>query len=85
MNCVTEVYDAELERLNASMLAENQTLMNDNKQLNALIKEYEQTLENVMAQFRNRAVRLITANTHAPSLIVPNDFHRTKFNKENSR
>ncbi|TCD70566.1 hypothetical protein EIP91_002912 [Steccherinum ochraceum] len=50
-----EVYDAELERLNASMLAENQTLMNDNKQLNALIKEYEQTLENVMATFRNRA------------------------------
>ncbi|KAH8104827.1 hypothetical protein BXZ70DRAFT_922626 [Cristinia sonorae] len=50
-----EVYDAELERLNASMLSENQTLMNDNKQLNALIKEYEQTLENVMATFRNRA------------------------------
>ncbi|THH28813.1 hypothetical protein EUX98_g5371 [Antrodiella citrinella] len=50
-----DVYDAELERLNASMLTENQALMNDNKQLNALIKEYEQTLENVMATFRNRA------------------------------
>ena len=33
--------------------------MNENKQLNSLIKEYEQTLENVMATFRNRAVCFI--------------------------
>ncbi|CAL1712754.1 unnamed protein product [Somion occarium] len=51
----SQEYDAELERMNAAMSAENQTLVNDNKQLNALIKEYEQTLENVMATFRNRA------------------------------
>ncbi|TFY61287.1 hypothetical protein EVJ58_g4606 [Rhodofomes roseus] len=51
----TEVYDAELERMNAAMAAENQTLQNDNRQLNALIREYEQTLENVMSQFRARA------------------------------
>ena len=49
------------------MSAENQTLMNDNKQLNALIKEYEQTLENVMATFRNRAVRFST--------LIPLVFH----------
>lgn len=42
--------------MNASMTEENQTLQNDNRQLNALIREYEQTLENVMDQFRKRAV-----------------------------
>ena len=51
-----EVYDAELERMNAAMSAENMTLLNDNRQLSALIREYEQTLENIMATFRTRAV-----------------------------
>ncbi|ETW81787.1 hypothetical protein HETIRDRAFT_444926 [Heterobasidion irregulare TC 32-1] len=50
-----EEYDAELERMNTVMAADNQALLHDNKQLNALIKEYETTLENVMNQFRNRA------------------------------
>ncbi|KAI0786848.1 hypothetical protein C8Q75DRAFT_807939 [Abortiporus biennis] len=50
-----ELYDAELDRMNTTIAAENYALMNDNKQLNALIKEYEQTLENVMATFRTRA------------------------------
>ncbi|RDB17913.1 hypothetical protein Hypma_000929 [Hypsizygus marmoreus] len=50
-----EEYDAELERMNASMIAENQGLQHDNKQLNTLIKEYEQTLETLMSNFRNRA------------------------------
>jgi len=50
-----EVYEAELERMNTAMSADNQTLQNDNRQLNALIREYEQTLENVMSQFRARA------------------------------
>ena len=31
------------------MTAENQSLQYDNKQLNALIKEYEQTLETLMS------------------------------------
>lgn len=53
----TDVYDAELERMNASLAAENQGLLHDNKQLGALIKEYEQTLESVMGAFRTRAVR----------------------------
>ncbi|KAG5652890.1 hypothetical protein H0H81_003254 [Sphagnurus paluster] len=43
-------YDSELERMNASMIAENQGLQHDNKQLNTLIKEYEQTLESLMSQ-----------------------------------
>ena len=44
--------------MNTVMAADNQALLHDNKQLNALIKEYETTLENVMNQFRNRAVRV---------------------------
>lgn len=42
--------------MNNDMLAENQGLQYDNKQLNSLLKEYEQTLESVMATFRKRAV-----------------------------
>ena len=42
-------YDAELERTNSCMTSENQSLQYDNKQLNALIKEYEQTLETLMS------------------------------------
>ncbi|VDB86540.1 unnamed protein product [Peniophora sp. CBMAI 1063] len=50
-----EEYDNELERMNVSIAAENVALQNDNKQLNALIREYESTLETLMDQFRNRA------------------------------
>ena len=57
MNAGAELYDTELERMNAAMSAENMTLLNDNRQLSALIREYEHTLENVMATFRTRAVR----------------------------
>ena len=39
------------------MSTDNHALVNDNKQLGTLIKEYEQTLENVMSAFRVRAVR----------------------------
>lgn len=44
-----EEYDTELEHMNAAMSQENQALQHDNKQLNALIKEYEQTLETLMS------------------------------------
>jgi len=50
-----DLYDAELERMNAAMTTENIALQHDNKQLNALIREYEQTLETLMNTFRNRA------------------------------
>lgn len=50
-----EEYESELERMNAAMISENHSLQHDNKQLNALIKEYEQTLETLMSTFRNRA------------------------------
>jgi hypothetical protein len=55
-----EEYDAELEHMNSAMMAENQALQHDNKQLNVLIKEYETTLETVMGLFRQRAVRFFS-------------------------
>jgi hypothetical protein len=62
-----EEYDAELERMNSAMMAENQALQHDNKQLNVLIKEYETTLETVMGLFRQRAVRFFLS----PSTLCP--------------
>jgi uncharacterized protein YaaN involved in tellurite resistance len=62
-SCLEE-YDSELERMNVAMSAENQGLQHDNKQLNALIKEYEQTLETLMTTFRNRAVSFCLRRFH---------------------
>ena len=45
-----EEYDEGLEQMNASISAENHGLAHDNKQLNNLIKEYEQTLETLMSE-----------------------------------
>ena len=53
--------------MNNAMMAENQGLQHDNKQLNTLIKEYETTLETVMSLFRQRAVRFLFIIIH----IVP--------------
>ncbi|KAL0581035.1 hypothetical protein V5O48_001029 [Marasmius crinis-equi] len=48
MDKTKEAYEAELERMNAAIAQENQTLQHDNKQLNTLIKEYEQTMDTLM-------------------------------------
>jgi len=50
-----EEYDTELERMCTAMADENLSLQIDNKQLGALLKEYEQTLEHTMTTFRKRA------------------------------
>lgn len=52
-----EVFESELERHNAQIIIENHSLLQENKQLSALLKEYEETMENVMSKFRNHAVR----------------------------
>jgi len=38
------------------LVTENQNLAHENKQLNALLKEYENTLETVMGKFRSFSV-----------------------------
>ncbi|KAH9858279.1 hypothetical protein C2E23DRAFT_920626 [Lenzites betulinus] len=47
-----ETFESELERLNAHIIIENHTLLQENKQLSALLEEYEQTMETVMSKFR---------------------------------
>ena len=54
-----EFFDSELERTNAQIVIENQLLVQENKQLSVLLKEYEQTMETVMSKFRNHAVCLV--------------------------
>ena len=51
------MFESDLERQNAHIIIENHTLLQENKQLSALLKEYEETMENVMSKFRNHAVR----------------------------
>ena len=52
-----EFFESELERTNAQIVIENQTLLHENKQLSMLLKEYEGTMETIMSKFRNHAVR----------------------------
>lgn len=52
-----EVFESELERQNAQIIIENHTLLQENRQLNGLLKEYEQTMETIMNKFRSHAVR----------------------------
>ncbi|KAI0830790.1 hypothetical protein BC628DRAFT_902914 [Trametes gibbosa] len=47
-----ETFESELERQNAHIIIENHTLLQENKQLSALLEEYEQTMETVMSKFR---------------------------------
>ena len=63
--------------MNASMSADNLALQYENKQLGALIKDYEATLETVMDQFRNRAVSLPVAQ-FPPIARVLIDFSSTR-------
>ncbi|KAF9021758.1 hypothetical protein BDZ89DRAFT_957210 [Hymenopellis radicata] len=51
-----EFFESELERMNAQIIIENQTLLHENKQLSLLLKEYESTLDTVMTKFRNHAL-----------------------------
>ena len=78
-----EEYDAELERMNVAMLAENQALQYDNKQLNALIKEYETTLETVMGLFRQRAVRFLSCSIESMRILNLYIFTSTMSNVKN--
>ncbi|KAI0756527.1 hypothetical protein C8Q80DRAFT_1333403 [Daedaleopsis nitida] len=80
-----EAFESELERQNAHIIIENHTLLQENKQLSALLKEYEETMETVMTKFRNHAYAAqqheLTMTRHYEHLIqsldtslVQNDF-----------
>jgi hypothetical protein len=48
-----EKFESDLEKINASLVMENHTLAHENKQVNVLLREYEQTLEQIMTKFRS--------------------------------
>ncbi|KAK7465262.1 hypothetical protein VKT23_005241 [Stygiomarasmius scandens] len=68
-----ELFDSELERMNAQIIIENQTLLHENKQLGLLLKEYESTLDTIMNKFRNHALAAqqheLTLTRHYDTLI----------------
>ncbi|POW01912.1 hypothetical protein PSTT_12180 [Puccinia striiformis] len=51
----TEQFESELERMNAQLVIENQTLQHENRHLTILLKDHETTLEQIMTRFRNHA------------------------------
>ncbi|WWC63985.1 uncharacterized protein I303_106591 [Kwoniella dejecticola CBS 10117] len=55
LDITNEEFQTELEAFASHLVMENQQLQHENKQLNALLKEYEQTLETVMGKFRGVA------------------------------
>ena len=69
-----------------AIATENQALQYDNKQLNLLIKEYEQTLETLMTTFRKRAVSwsLMVTTSLRPSRITYVRFGSTRSRNKNS-
>lgn len=51
-----EKFESELEKLNSHLVMENQSLTHENKQINILLREYENTLETIMSKFRSFSV-----------------------------
>lgn len=47
-----EPFESELERNNAACIMENQTLIYENRQLESILKEYEQSMQIVLAKVR---------------------------------
>lgn len=69
-----EFFESELERTNAQIVIENQTLLHENKQLSLLLKEYESTMDTIMAKFRNHALAAqqheLTLTRHYEGLLL---------------
>ncbi|TFK26661.1 hypothetical protein FA15DRAFT_587825 [Coprinopsis marcescibilis] len=74
-----ETFESELERTNAQLIIENQTLLQENKQLSLLLKEYETTLETIMGKFRTHALAAqqheLTLTRHYETLLLARDTH----------
>ncbi|TFK41994.1 hypothetical protein BDQ12DRAFT_720014 [Crucibulum laeve] len=72
-----ETFESELERMNAQIIIENQTLLQENKQLSLLLKEYENTMETIMTKFRNHALAAqqheLTLTRHYETLLLTRD------------
>lgn len=56
----TEEFSTQLEEFASHLVLENQTLTYENKQLNILLKDYENVLEGVMGKFRSVSVCVVS-------------------------
>ncbi|KAF4573386.1 hypothetical protein EYR36_007898 [Pleurotus pulmonarius] len=69
-----EAFESELERMNAQIIIENRTLLQENKQLSLLLQEYQSTMETIMSKFRNHALAAqqheLTLTRHYEALII---------------
>ncbi|THH26310.1 hypothetical protein EUX98_g7875, partial [Antrodiella citrinella] len=51
-----EVFESELERTNAQAVIESHGLLYENRRLSELLKEYENTMDTIMAKFRSHSL-----------------------------
>ncbi|UZJ57424.1 hypothetical protein CBS101457_006744 [Exobasidium rhododendri] len=76
-----EKFESDLEKLNSQLVVENQSLSHENKQMNMLLREYENTLESVMAKFRSFShatqQHTLSLTSHYETLLA-SDAHRTE-------
>jgi len=63
---VIERFESEQERTNAATVIENHALVQENRQLGLLLKEYEHAMENIMNKFRSYAVSITAQVTISP-------------------
>ncbi|KAF9654168.1 hypothetical protein BDM02DRAFT_3157776 [Thelephora ganbajun] len=61
-----ERFESERERTNAATVIENHALVQENRQLSLLLKEYEHAMENIMNKFRSYTV---AAQQHESNIV----------------
>jgi hypothetical protein len=81
---VTERFESERERTNAATVIENHALVQENRQLGLLLKEYEHAMETIMNKFRSYTVSVITQVAvfplfHLRCRSLPNNTNPTSF------
>jgi hypothetical protein len=64
-----EAFESELERNNAALVLENHALLYENRQLDSLLKEYEQSLQTVMAKVRHHSVQYMISYSFVQTYI----------------
>lgn len=73
-----EKFESELERINSQLVAENQALAHENKQMNILLREYESALETIMSKFRSFShatqQHTLSLTSHYESLLANNAY-----------
>jgi len=83
----TERFESERERANAATVIENHALVQENRHLSLLLKEYERAMDNIMNKFRSYTVgviaRVVVSLLFRPGSfccrLLPNNTNPTSF------